>query len=249
MATETVRASEPVVAAGLSLPQSLPLRALASWLVIVLACAVDLVLLATTHATPGFDPLAIALMAAVVVANYISLPIGHAARLWFTSVPLYLMAALLSPPVAMLAAGIGMGVKEIAICRKCGNTVEQVVGQVGRWMFLILGASALFQLADPLFVGVLVVPLLWLGDVATAPLVLRGRPSVTLYRSLVRQTWTDEWMQYILAYFALPAFLMIRSGPLIAIPALSLLVLWFVFYLGIRQDTVRADPREGKQAP
>jgi hypothetical protein len=209
---------------------------------------VDLVLLIATHATLRIDLLAIALMAAIVVANYIYLPIGHASRIWFTSVPTYLMAALLSPPVAMLAAGIGMGIKEFAICRKCGNTGEQIIGQVGRWMFLVLGASALFHVVDPLLVGVFVGLLLWLGDIASAPLVLRDRPSMRLFGSLARQTWADEWMQYILAYFALPAFLITRSNPVIAIPALLLLVLWLALYLGIRPVKLGADPEQGERS-
>jgi hypothetical protein len=198
------------------------------------AWLVDFLLWIGSNAHMEDGLLSAGLIAALILANYVYLPMGGSARLWFTSAPSFLVAAVLTPPVAMLIAGVGMSAKETLICRKCQNTPAQVVGQVGRWMFLTLGASLLLHLAGPLVLGPIVIVALWAGDVLTAPLVLQAKPSVALIKSLARRTWGDEFIQYLMAYFLLPVFLFTGKNLWVLLPSIALALLWLAFYLQLR---------------
>lgn len=215
-------------------------RNIAALAVCSLACTASALVWLVSGAHLDGGLLSVALIVAVIVANYVSLPIGKATRIWFASVPCFLIVALLPPPTAMVVMGLGIGMKELAVCQRCHNTAAQVAGQVGRWMFIALAASALSHTTNVLFTGIFLGIFLWVCDVLTAPLILSyGTVKATITR-LFKMTWMDELMQYAMAYFTLPIFMMTRRDLMISLPALVLITFWMVLYLGLRRGETPA---------
>jgi hypothetical protein len=160
----------------------------------------------------GQEVLLLCLVAAVAVSARLRLRIGTKTYLYVANIPLYLLATLFPPAVAMVVAGVGIALRELSICRRCQNTVGQVAGQIGRWMLLTGGVGALFGLFGPdelLFAGALAGVLLWLGDLVTAAVILfpaAGQPLGTRIVHLVQQSYAAELMQYLIGLFVLGLF-------------------------------------------
>ena len=181
-----------------------------------------------------------------MAANYVSLPLDRIdsnARVWFSSVPCFLIVAFFSPAQAMVLMGVGMTLKEVAVCRRCGNNAYQIAGQAGRWMFIALFASvfvtALVHQTNVLFWGAVLCVLLWAADVVTAPLVVSLGTIRQTISTLAAHTWADELMQYLAAYFlALPLFFRndYMSGLVIALTSFLLVVLWMILYVELRTE-------------
>ena len=162
--------------------------------------------------TLGRGVLLLCLVAAVAASARLRLRIGSKTYLYVANIPLYLLATLFAPPVAMVATGVGIATRELSICRRCQNSVGQVSGQIGRWMLLTGGVAALFGAFSPeyvLFAGMLAGVLLWLGDLVTAALILLppdGRSPGARILALVQQSYAAELMQYLIGLFALGLF-------------------------------------------
>jgi uncharacterized membrane protein YagU involved in acid resistance len=186
----------------------------------------------------------VGLVAGMILANYVSLPvdrIDNQARVWFSSIPCFLIVAFYSPPAAMVLMGIGMTLKEAATCKRCGNSIFQIAGQAGRWMFIALFAAAfvalLAQHTNILLTGVVLCILLWACDVLTAPLVVSMGTVRHTIGVLATRTWMDELMQYLAAYLiALPFFFRDDYVPMVALAATSVLLvaLLMALYVGLR---------------
>jgi hypothetical protein len=122
--------------------------------------------------------------------------IGKATRLYITSVPLYLLCCLFSPALAATAIGIGMLAREISVCKECANTAGTIAAQVGRWILLGLGVSAMVSLWPGEYIGyaaLLALALLWLGDVLTFPFVftpVSGQDPLVTAMTAARQSFT-----------------------------------------------------------
>lgn len=214
---------------------SFPLIGVARWATFGLAACVSVGVWTQTGAKVPAGWLAPALVGALMLSNYVSLPVGGKARIWFFNIPAFLIVALFAPPVAMMLVGIGMGAKEVLTCRRCQNSADVVAAQTGRWMFLALGGALIAQSGDVLITGLLLCVLLWLGDVLTAPLVVSfGSVSATIKRLLAR-TWEDELMQYMTAYFMVPFFLTQYNQGLLIGLSLILNVTWLGLYITFRR--------------
>jgi hypothetical protein len=216
-------------------PRAALIRA-APFAVFTLACSVNVVLwVATNPGLSGSPWITIALIAALVLSNFVSLPLDRGARLWISSIPCFLIAATLAPAAAMAAMGLGMGIKEIAVCRRCGNTASQVAGQVGRWMFLAVIGSALCHLGPLLLTGAFLGIFLWIGDILTAPLVLSAGTiwfaAPYTISGLMKTSWSGEFMQYLSAYFVLPVFVDDNNNLFVVLLTLVLISVWIVLCL------------------
>lgn len=213
----------------------LSLRSAACWTTLGLAGCFSAAEWVQSSASLPNGLLAPILVSALLLSNFISLPVGAKARIWLFNIPVLLIAALFPPPVAMVLVGMGIGAKEILVCRRCANTAAQAAGQTGRWMFLAFFGAVVAHLGGVLITGVLLCPLLWLGDVLTAPLVVSfGSLSATVKR-LLTQTWEDELMQYMTAYFMLPFF--VNQDGQWLLPALSVFLnaAWIGLYTALRR--------------
>jgi hypothetical protein len=193
-------------------------------------------------ASPVIDhPVAIALLAASVpLAAHVSLRIRGGVRLYFTGASLLFIVALLSPVLAMAVMGAGMGAKELSVCRRCQNHAWQVLGQTGRWMLLALGASTVVHLTNVFAASALIGIVLWLGDVLSAPLVLRTKSRLmSLYRRLLGATWQDELMQYFTGALLVPVVLVARDNMILLLPSLAALAIWLFLYYLLHPQTQR----------
>lgn len=165
--------------------------------------------------SPGSQVLLLFLIAAVIGSHWLPIRVGKTTQLYLSSVPLYLLCCLFSPPVAAVATGLGMLAREISVCRRCGNTAGDIAAQVGRWTLLSFAVSAvvsLFPASYILYGGALAAVLLWLGDVCTSPFVLApitGEDPFTIVTKAAKTSYAGELMQYLIGLFTLAS---LRSG-------------------------------------
>ena len=148
---------------------------------------------------------AISLVAAVLLTQHFPIHVHQNSKIHMGSVPLYLMATLLPPPLAALAAFVGQGTGELMMRKAREGTYGDVLTQIGRLSFTVTAASllahsggsevALFGL--PL-VGAAAV--MWLGDMLTTPLLIgpiTGESPSTIVRNVVRGAGAMEAAQYL----------------------------------------------------
>lgn len=141
--------------------------------------------------------------------------IGRSARLYIASIPLYLLSCLFAPPLVAGAVGVGMLAREISVCRQCENKPGTIMAQVGRWMLLSLGVSAIVHAGPDVYLAytaLLAAFLLWAGDVLTCPFVftpITGKDPLVTVLSIARQSFAGESMQYLIAMLIL---LVYRTG-------------------------------------
>jgi hypothetical protein len=186
-------------------------------------------------------PWGVAVLAgSVPLAAYVSLPVRRGVRLYFTGASILFIVALLSPSLAIAVMGVGMLAKELSICRRCGNTAWQVLGQVGRWMLIALCASFLVHLLYVPAGAVLIAGFLWIADVLTAPLVfLRRSPLPALYRTLIARTWSEELMQYMTGALLVPVLLAERQDAMFVAASVSIMALWLLMWYVLQNSTER----------
>jgi hypothetical protein len=193
-------------------------------------------------APPAIDhPWAVALLAgSIPLAAHVSLPVGRGVRLYFTGASILFIVALLAPALAIVVMGVGMAAKELSICRRCGNLAWQVLGQVGRWMLIALGASLLVHTTDVLVGATLIGGFLWACDVLTAPLVLLRKSSLfALYRDLFRGTWSEELMQYLTGTLLVPVVLAEQQDALFLAGSIAVTALWLLMWFVLHSSSER----------
>ena len=121
--------------------------------------------------------LAAVLMVALVLSHQFPIHIRYVTKIYMGSVPLYLMAVLLPPPLAALVAGLGQASSEIAAKHKMDTEYADIATQAGRWMLVELLGSAVAHAStgNILLHGSLLVVtavVLQAGDILTAPLAV-----------------------------------------------------------------------------
>jgi hypothetical protein len=218
-------------------------QALLSVAVFLAACLVAVIL---WHASPPriTSPLAVAALAtSIPLAAHVSLKLRTGARLYFTGASILLTVVLLAPALAIVVMGVGMGTKELIVCKRCQNTAWQVLGQTGRWMLIALCASVLAHLTDVLIMSAFVGGVLWLSDVATAPLVLLPRvPLQALYRSLIVGSFEGELLQYLTGALVAPVILLGKQEPLVIVSGVMAVGVWLVLYYLLHSQSDRQAP-------
>src|SRR5919201_4359687 len=148
---------------------------------------------------------ALFLMGAIVVANRFPIPIRRQQKIYMTSVPFYLLAVLVPPPLAATAAGVGTLLSELSMRARRGNSAGTMASEVGRWVLVVLlgalvahlpGAGALRTVS---LVGAAVV--LGAGDIVSCPLGLApmtGEPPLKIIVAVARQASLMEGAQYLM---------------------------------------------------
>ncbi len=150
--------------------------------------------------------LALALAGAVVVAYQYPIHVRHQTKVALVTIVYYLLAVLVPPPLAALAAGLAALTGEALRRHVSGAYPSDVASEVGRRILIVLVAS-LFAHAggaaspSPLsFLGTAVI--LVILDALTLPLVIApftGEPPRLALVAAVRETAPAEGVQYAVA--------------------------------------------------
>jgi hypothetical protein len=157
--------------------------------------------------------LLVVLALSVVASRRWPIRVGESTRINFSSVSLFFLTCLFVPALSAVAVGAGMLLAELSVCRSCHNTSGDVMAQVGRWMLLACGVSAVVHVwsADYLvYTGMVAALLLWAGDILTCPLLLSpmtGKDPLTVIAVVLRQSYLGEMMQYLVGVLSLLFFI------------------------------------------
>ncbi|HKO23444.1 MAG TPA: HAMP domain-containing sensor histidine kinase [Chloroflexota bacterium] len=169
---------------------------------------------------------ALGLVSALVVANRFPIPIRRQQKIYMASVPVYLLAVLVPPPLAATAAGVGTLLGELVMRARRGNSAGTIASEVGRRaLVVLLGALVAHLPAEGalhtvLWVGAALV--LGAGDIITCPLVLApltGEPPLKIIVAAAQQASLMEGAQYLMGLLGvLAAAKQVWALALLALP-------------------------------
>jgi HD-GYP domain-containing protein (c-di-GMP phosphodiesterase class II) len=189
--------------------------------------------------------LAACLLAAVIASHQYPIHIRHNTKVYVCSIPLYLMVALLPPPLAMTVIGLGIAAGQLLVRRQRGTTWSDTATDAGRWMLLGLLGASVAQLHLPVADGVLrEIPLaaaalvLWAGDILSCPLSLgpitKEHPR-RIITSVVRQGGMAEAAQHFVGM--LGALVVLQQVWALILLALPTALIYLVFRKEMDRDT------------
>ncbi len=171
--------------------------------------------------------LALGLVGAVVVAYQYPIHVRHQTKVYLFTVAYYLLAVLVPPPLAALAAGLGALVGELSRRGSSGAYPSDIATEAGRRVLMVLPAALLAQAGA----GAAQRPLAVLGaagvlallDVLTLPLVIAPMSGERPWRALVaaaRETAPADGVQYTVGLLgALTALHDLWALPVLLVPA------------------------------
>lgn len=149
--------------------------------------------------------LAAFLLAAALVGGRFPIHIRSKSKLYMQSPALYLMAALLTPPLALTGAAIAVLANGYATRQRTGLKLCHLATDAGRLGLVTLGASLVAHLpATGEASYALVVAagaIMWGGDLLTAPILFSsatGEAPLSVIRSLFRKGGLVEAAQYMI---------------------------------------------------
>lgn len=162
----------------------------------------------------------------VVAAYRYPLHIGGHTKLQLATVPYYLMAALLAPPMAASVAGCAALAGELALKRKRGSLYGDVAGAAGRRALIVLAGALVIQAAPGRSYGslLLVSGALIMGalEVVTAPIIvwpISLAPPRQTMRTFLRDSYLFEGALYLVGLLgALAARQQLWAIVLLALP-------------------------------
>ncbi|CAA9338214.1 MAG: hypothetical protein AVDCRST_MAG93-6510, partial [uncultured Chloroflexia bacterium] len=149
---------------------------------------------------------AVCLLSAVVIAGRYPIHIRYHTKVSITSIPLYLLAVLLQPPLAALIAALGILLMELSLHAQRGNYPSDIATSVARSLLVILFGATVLQLFvgnhSPYMLTLTVAGLVILvSDLLLAPLELMpmtGEPFGQALVAVVTEGWLIEGVQYLL---------------------------------------------------
>jgi HD-GYP domain-containing protein (c-di-GMP phosphodiesterase class II) len=150
------------------------------------------------------------LIALLIWAGTHPLHLRHQTKVHLTTLPLYLMAVLAPPPVAALAAGLGVLAGEVRMRPQTGNLPSDIATAVSRWALIVLAASTAMHWTNaaawPLAVRLIGTAALMFGlDILTCAFELSpmsGEPPHKIIPAVVRDGGQYEGAQYVTAILA-----------------------------------------------
>lgn len=187
------------------------------------------------------------LIAGLVLSYQFPLHLRHQVKIQISSVPFYLMAALLPPVEAGLVALCGFGLAELSVRQKRGNTYSVVAIHAGRFALVALAGSGIAHLQLPVGRALLQeLPLagaalvLLAGDLLTLPLALVPISAVAI-RRIVTQALTEggkaEGAQYFVGL--LGALVVMQQVWALALLALPTVLTYLAFRRQLDNTTVQ----------
>lgn len=185
------------------------------------------------------------LLGAVIAAHRFPLHVRHHSKIYVCSIPLYLLAVLSPPPLAMTLVGAGIVGGQLWVRSQRGSVLSDIATDAGRWMVLSLLASEIAHVPLPLSDAALrEIPLaaaaclLWGGDLLTCPLTLcpiSGEPPVRIIRQVVQEAGLPEAAQHFVGM--LGALLVMQQVWALALLALPTLLVYLAFKKELDADT------------
>ncbi len=148
--------------------------------------------------------LALCLVGAIVVSYQYPIHVRHQLKVFLYTVAYYLLAALVPPPLAALAAGLGALTGELSRRASSGVYPSDIASEVGRRTLMVL-LGGLVVHADG---GALPASLVLIGaaivmatvDIISFPLLLapmNGERPLRIIRSIARDAPLSEGVQYV----------------------------------------------------
>lgn len=140
----------------------------------------------------------------IIAAYQFPIHVSHHLKVEMTTVPTYLIAALLpTASLAALAAGLGILTGELLMRTRRGNYWSDVFTAASRFTLVVFISAAVGQLiqGDTATHLVAVAVALWAGDILTAPLALgpmSGERPRRIIAGVARNTFLGEGAQYLL---------------------------------------------------
>lgn len=197
--------------------------------------------------------LTMGLLVAIVSAFQFPLHIARQTKVYVTSVPYYLLAVLVLPPLAATAAGLGALMGELSVRQARGNTTSFVVTQVGRRTLIVLFGAVLAERVGTMGMHVLAltvaVVVLEVGDIVSCPLSLvplSGQSPLQIIVTVARAAYLIEAVQYLLGMLgALAAEQQLWAVVLLA-P--STVLVYLAFQAMLRADEARKDADAARRA-
>jgi hypothetical protein len=180
------------------------------------------------------------LVAALIIAYRFPIHIRHHAKVVMTSVPRYILAILLPPPVAVLAAVLGTASGELITRKERGMYLSDIATELGRTTFCVLAASMtshwLNMRGVPTPVGLgLAAIVLFATDIVTSPILLcpmNGERPLRVMAAVLHGSGPAEGAQYLLGVIgAILAHNQPFAIALLAIPT----VLVYVAYKNVEE--------------
>jgi hypothetical protein len=166
----------------------------------------------TTPALSTVDgPLTLAacLIAGIIAGYHYPIHIGHKVKISMASVPLYLLAALLAPPLAAAAAGLGVLAAELSVRVQRKLPLSASITAAARWVPVILLGALIAHIPGPdvahiaALVGAAI--LIGIGDILTIALViapLTGDRPRHIIVAAAHEAYLAEGAQYLLGLMA-----------------------------------------------
>jgi HD-GYP domain-containing protein (c-di-GMP phosphodiesterase class II) len=191
-------------------------------------------------------PLALVFIAGCLLAYQFPIYIRHNTKICVLSIPLYLMAVLLPPPIAATAAAVAMTSGELLLRHRRGTHPSDVATTTGRWILIVLAGSIVAHISlttsSPLVAWI---PLLgcavvfWTGDLLTLPLsvvpISREKPG-QIIANLLKEGGLAELAQYALGFIgAVVAVHQVWALGMLAVPTL---LIYLAFKKELDPDTI-----------
>ena len=183
----------------------------------------------------SFALLALSLIGAVVLSYQFPIHTRHNTKIHMTSVPLFLMIALLPPPLAASTVGAGMLVGELSVKKQRGGHLSDIASQVGRWIVIAAVGSVIAHAESPSAtlrdVPLIAAALFALaGDIVTSPLLLspigKERPGRVI-AAVAREAALPEGTQYLIGLIG--AYLVAGKVWLLALLVLPVALVYLAF--------------------
>src|SRR5579859_8035828 len=170
---------------------------------------------------------AIGLVVSVILAANFPIHVRYRQKIEINSAPLYLMAVLLPPALAVTAAGLAILTAELVVRGRRGTYPSDIATQVGRMLIVTLACTLVAHI--PIGPGAAQLALLagaavtmWIVDLLTGPFLIQpltGEPFLQIIRASVREAAPAEAAQYIVGLLgALAAAQQIWALPLLILP-------------------------------
>jgi HD-GYP domain-containing protein (c-di-GMP phosphodiesterase class II) len=183
----------------------------------VLICILALAALLVAWLMPGFSPrvpglrleellLALVLGGATLVAERYTIHVYYHTKVTLTTVPLFVMAVLLPPPLTALVAGLTALIEAVRGRKQTGSLPSDIATYSGRWVIIGLVGGMIAHLpargdaweAAVLFVAAAA---MWAIDMVTSGLELApmsGEAPSLAIRASIREVGAIEAVQYLL---------------------------------------------------
>jgi len=198
----------------------------------------------TATSNPAQALTSLFLVVAVVLAYRFPIHIRRDVKIYMASIPLYLIASLLSPPLAAVTAGLGVLTSQLNIRSQRGGYLSDVATETGRWIIVVLLGSIVAHLpmTDAVLAYIVAAGVLWTGDMLTCPLVLSpisGEAPWRIVDAMVQEVGVAEAAQYLVGLLGVLAAMQ-RTWALILLALPTVLVyLAFKRAKELHEDTRR----------